>query len=80
MFAYSVLKVSIVILWTFINVLGYLSAIHLLKISNFENKYPRLSYFFKYFKYSSIIFVIIQGIICIISVIILIVVSFYFIN
>jgi len=78
-FAYSVLGVSIVILWTLINVLGYLSAVYLLTISNFENKYPKLNYFFKYFRYSSFTFVIIQGIICIIAVLTLIIVSYYFI-
>jgi len=79
-FAYLVLGISLVILWTLINVLGYLSAVYILSISNFENKYPKLSYLFKYFKYSSLLFVVIQGIICILSTITLIILSFYFIN
>jgi hypothetical protein len=79
-FAYSVLSLSIIILWTLTNVLGYLSAIHLLSISKFEIKYPKLFYFFKYFRYSSFIFVLIQGIICIIAVMTLIVVSYYYIQ
>src|ERR1700722_8499319 len=79
-FGYFVLGLSIIILWTLINVLGYLSAIHILSISNFESKYPKLLIFFKYFKYSSITFVVIQGIICIISVLTLIYISYLFIN
>ena len=79
-FGYFVLGLSIIILWTLINVLGYLSAVHILSISNFESKYPKLLIFFKYFKYSSITFVVIQGIICIISVLTLIYISYLFIN
>ncbi len=77
--AYVVLGLSVVTLWTLINVLGYLTALHLLSISKFEIKYPKLSFFFKYFRATSLIYVVIQGILCVTSILVLIITSLLFI-
>ena len=66
---FAVMTLSIIILSCFCNVVGYLSALHILNQSNFINnnkdKYPKLYKLFKYYSKSSLIFVFIEGLICV---------------
>jgi hypothetical protein len=78
-YAYAVLALSVVVLWTLVNVFGNLSAVYLLSIYNFETKYPKFLRFFKFFKYTSLTYVVIQGIICLTAVMFLIFTAFFLI-
>jgi len=77
---FQILIISIICLLSFINVIGYFSAIYLINKYNLEIKYPRLSKFLKYFERSSFVFIIIEGFICIISLLAIIFLCLFFLG
>jgi hypothetical protein len=78
-FAYAVLGLALVILWSLSTVLGYLLGNFFLTKSNFETKYPKLSMFFKSYRLMSSTYLIIQAIICFMALFSLIIISFGYI-
>ena len=67
-FSFGIFLLAIIALLCFLNVVGYLSAIILLNKykDNIEIKYPRLKKFLLYFENTSLVYVLIDGILCII--------------
>ena len=64
--------------------MGYLSALHILNQSNFisnnKDKYPKLYKLFKYYSKSSLIFVFIEGLMCVLFLLFIIISSLFLIK
>lgn len=60
-FALGIFILSLVCLLCFINVIGYLISVILLRKYDIETKFPKLKMFIRYFENSSLIFVFIEG-------------------
>jgi hypothetical protein len=65
---YGVLTISIILLSCFINIIGYLLTLYLIKYTDIEIKYPRLKPFITYFKNTSLITIIIEIIFFIVTI------------
>ena len=63
-FAFGIFLLSLVCLFNFINVVGYLTSIYLINKYNIEERYPKLSKLIRYFEKSRIFFVTIEIFIC----------------
>jgi hypothetical protein len=76
-YAYSVLILSIVGLFCFINVLGFLISYILILQGDFENKYPKifikLKRFINYYKKTTLIYALIETLFCLICFFLLII-------
>ena len=80
--SYAILILSIIALYSFINIIGYTLSYILIQNVNyktFEEKYPWLKKFISYFKKSSLFFIILEIIVVIICLLILILSSLCFI-
>jgi|HubBroStandDraft_1064217.scaffolds.fasta_scaffold08865_6 putative copper export protein len=77
--AYGVFLLSLVALFCFINILGYIISYYLIEKSNYRLKYPRLKIIIDYFRGVSLIYFIIECILCLTCLILLIVFSILFI-
>ena len=75
-FSYGVFILSLIALLSFINIMGYILAYYIFKQVNYETKYPRLSKFLNRYKKISIIYFTIEVILCLISLSILVLLSF----
>ena len=64
-FAFGIFLLSLVCLFNFINVVGYLTSIYLINKYNIEERYPKLSKLIRYFEKSRIFFVVFEGLMCI---------------
>lgn len=74
-FAIGIFILSLICLLNFINVVGYLISIVLIKKYDVENKFPKFKKIIRYFENTSLIIVIFEGIICLSTLIIIVVVS-----
>ena len=63
-FVYGILLVSLVCIFNFVNVVGYLTSIYLLSKYDVESKFPRLKSIIKYYEKSSLFFVVLEGVTC----------------
>ena len=63
-FAFGIFLLSLVCLFNFINVVGYLTSIYLINKYNIEERYPKYSKLIRYFEKSRIFFVTIEIFIC----------------
>ena len=80
--SYAILILSIIALYSFINIIGYMLSYILIQNINyktFEEKYPWLKKFISYFKKSSLFFIILEVLVIIICLLILILSSLCFI-
>jgi len=68
----GVLSITIILLYCIINIIGYFSALYIIKHTDLEKKYPKLSTIIKYYQKTSIIFLIIE-IIFVISILLLVI-------
>jgi hypothetical protein len=77
--AYGVFLLSLVALLCFINILGYILSYYLIQKGNYEIKYPKIKILISYFKRVSLIYLIIEGLLCLTCLILLIIFSILFI-
>jgi len=78
-FAYGVFLISLVALFCFINILGYIISYYLIQKGNYELKYPKLKRLINYFKRVGLVYLIIEGLLCLTCLILLVVFSILFI-
>lgn len=77
-FAFNIFILSAIVLFAFLNVVGYLIALQLITKYNIESKfskYPRIKKFIRYYENSTLILVIIEAIVCIIALVFMIMIS-----
>ena len=74
-FAFGIFLLSLVCLFNFINIVGYLTSIILINKYNIEERYPKYSKLIRYFEKSSLFFVVFEGIMFIIFMLSIIVFS-----
>ena len=79
-FSYFVLIISVILLYCFLNVLGYMLSLIILQKGNYELKYPRVKFIINYYKKVSKTFLIIDIICCILCLLLLITGSLVFLN
>ena len=68
-FLFSVLLLSIVLLWSFVTVIGYFCVLYGIKYLDIENKYPKYKPIINYFKKLNFVFVIIDVILIIVALV-----------
>ena len=78
-FSYAILILSIIALYSFINIIGYMLSYIFIQNGNYEIKYPRIKKILAYFKKSSLFFITMEAIIVIFCLLILIISSLCFI-
>ena len=74
-FAFGIFILSLICLINFINVVGYLTSIYLVTKYEVETKYHKLIKVIRYYERSSIFFVVIEGLTCVIFLLIIIIFS-----
>ena len=74
-FAFGIFILSLICLINFINVVGYLTSRYLVTKYKVETKYPKLIKVIRYYERSSIFFVVIEGLTCVIFLLIIIIFS-----
>ena len=73
--SFSIFVLSLISLLCFINVIVYMTGYVLIQKKDYENKYPKFSRLIRFYKNSSLVYVIIEGIICISCLLVLVVFS-----
>ena len=73
--SFSVFVLSLISFLCFINVILYMAGYVLIQSKDYENKYPRLRRIIKFYKNSSLIFMIIDGLMCLSSLLVLLIFS-----
>lgn len=68
---------SVISLFCFISVVGYLTSIILIDKYDIEIKFPKLKKFIRYFKKSSLLLITIDFFLCLISLILIVIASFF---
>ena len=68
-FSFNMFILSLIILSCFINITGYFISIYLITKYKIEDKYPKFTKIIKYFEKSSIFFVTIEILICLVCLI-----------
>ena len=76
-YGFNVAMICLVVLYCFINVFGYLIALYFIQYKDFEKKYPKLKNILNYYKKSSWFFIILEGVIGFIGLILLVGLGFY---
>lgn len=77
--SFSVFLLSLIALICFINVLGFLFVYILIQKGNYELKYPRLKKIINFYKKSSILYIVIESLICFSCLLLLIIFSILYI-
>ena len=75
-FSLGIFLLSLICLLNLINVIAYLIVSNLVNKNNIESKYPKLKQIIKYFSKTSLYFVIFEGIICLLFLLIIVIFSF----
>lgn len=57
---FSILIFSVIILWCIINIIGYFGSLYLIKYTDLETKYPKFKPIFKYYLSTSTVFLIVE--------------------
>jgi len=74
--AYGVFLLTLVTLFCLRNIIGYISAYFLIQKGNYEVKYPKFARLIHYYKNTTLVFLIIEIILCLICLAILIFYSY----
>lgn len=74
-FAFSIFILSLICLLNFISVVGYLTSIYLVTKYDIENKFPKFKRIIRYYEKSSIFFVVLEGVTCVIFLLVIIIFS-----
>ena len=75
-YSYSVFILSIVGLFCFLNILGFLVTYILIQQGDYEKKYPKLKKIINYYKKSTLVYAIIETLLCLTCFLLLIFFSF----
>jgi hypothetical protein len=79
-FFFFIFLLSLISLFCFMSVVGYLTSIILINKYDIEIKFPKLKIFIRYFKKSSLLFFTIDFLFCLISLIIIMILSLIELN
>ena len=63
---FSILILSLICLLNFISVVGYLTSIYLVNKYDVETKYPKFKRIIRYYEKSSLFFVVLEGVMCVV--------------
>ena len=74
--SYGVFLLSIIALICFINVIGFMIAYFFIQNKDYETKYPKLKKIINYYKKTTLVYAIIEGLLCFICLFILSLFSF----
>jgi len=77
--SYGVFLLSFVALICFLNVVGFMITYVLIQKGNYEIKYPKLRKFINYYKKSTLVYVSIEALLCLICLILLVYFSFLYV-
>lgn len=77
--SFSVFLLSLISFLCVLNIIGVLTAYIFIQKGNYENKYPRFGKLINYYKQSSLLYVIIEIIICLVCLLLLIFYSLAFV-
>lgn len=69
---YGVLTFTIILLYCIINIIGYFGVLYIIKYTDLQTKYPKLSPIIKYYQNTSFVFLIIEIIFVIFSLLLII--------
>lgn len=75
-FAFGILIMSLICLLSFINVTGYLFSFYLLNKYDVDIKYPKFKKIIHYYEKSSLFFVVLEGIMCVVFLLAIIYLSY----
>lgn len=78
-FSYGVFLLSLIALICFINIIGFMIGYILIQRGNYEIKYPKLSRFIKYYKNSTLIYITIEVLLCLICLLLLVFLSLLYV-
>ena len=78
-FSYGVFLLSLIALICFINIIGFMIGYILVQRGNYEIKYPKLSRFIKYYKNSTLIYITIEVLLCLICLLLLVFLSLLYV-
>src|SRR6266704_1554822 len=67
-FLFGILIISIILLWCFISIVGYLLSLYFIKYTKLEEKYPKLKPFIGYFQNTNYVLIVIEIIIFIATI------------
>ena len=70
---FSIFILSLICLLNFINVVGYLTSIYLINKYDIETKFPKFKKVIRFYEKSSLFWVILEGFICVIFLLIIII-------
>ena len=73
--SFGVFLLSLVALLCLINIVGYMIGYYLIHNGKYEEKYPKLSRFITFYKKSTVFFIVIEILLCVICLLILLVFS-----
>jgi hypothetical protein len=76
---YGIFLLSSVALFCFLNIIGYVLAYYLIQKGNYEVKYPKLVRLINYFRKVTIVYFMIEVLLCFISLTLIVLFSFLFI-
>ena len=74
-YSFSVFLLSLICLLNFISVVGYLTSIYLVTKYDIETKFPKFKRIIRYYEKSSIFFVVLEGVTCVIFLLVIIIFS-----
>ena len=77
--SYGIFTLSLIGLLCFINIIGYMAVYIFLQEKDYETKYPRLKIIINYYKKSSLVFIGIEILLCLTSLILLVFFSLLFV-
>ena len=63
---FSILILSLICLLNFISFVGYLTSIYLVNKYDVETKYPKFKRIIRYYEKSSLFFVVLEGVMCVV--------------
>ena len=73
--SFNMFILSLIILFCFINIIGYFTSIYLINKYNVEMKYPKLSKYIRYFEKSQVYLVVIEIIICFLCLMVILILN-----
>ena len=74
-YTFSMFTLSLIVLISFINIIGYILSLYLLSKYDIENKYPKYIKIIKYFEKSNKIFILFEIILCILILLFIILIN-----
>ena len=76
----SVLIISLIALLAFINILGYFLSLQLVQRYDISNKYPKLKFLINYYEKSTLIFIFIETLFCLLCLLLLIISALFYLK